>query len=181
MSQKAPGPAIVLVAAVADNGVIGRDNALPWHIPEDLKHFKRVTLGKPILMGRRTFDSVGRALPGRTNYVLSRDPDWAAPDAVTVESLAAAIALESESPEFMVVGGQWVYELALPLADRILLTQVHADVDGDVFFPTLSMREWVEIDRRDVPASEGTHPAYSFVTLQRRNASSAKLDLAQAI
>ena len=126
---------IVLVAAVAENGVIGRDGALPWHLPADLAHFKRVTWGHPILMGRRTFAVIGRALPGRRNIVLTSNPNFVAPGVETAASLKQALSLAGDVPQIMVIGGAELYRAALPLARRIYLTRVHARIEGDAFFP----------------------------------------------
>ncbi len=154
---------VSLVVARADNGVIGRDNALPWRIPADLQHFKRLTMGKPVVMGRRTFESIGRPLPGRENIVLTRDPDWRT-EGVTVAA-GLDIALANDLDEVSVIGGAQVYALALPLADRIHLTEVHATPEGDTVLPPFGP-EWRETARVDHPA-DGDTPGYSFVTLER--------------
>ena len=160
---------VALVVAVADNGVIGRDNDLPWRLPADLKHFKRITMGKPIVMGRRTFESIGRALPGRRNIVLTRDADWCADGVDVFDDLDAALAdcAGEGAIETMVIGGAEVYRAALPLAARLYLTQVHAEIDGDTFFPTLDTRDWRETERRPVPQDVPAPFAASFVTLER--------------
>src|SRR5580765_6610495 len=124
-------PLVSLIVAMARNGVIGRDNALPWRLAEDLRRFKAATLGKPILMGRKTFESIGHALPGRTNLVLTRDARWTAPGAVVVHSVEAALAAAQGAAELVVIGGAEVYRLVMPFARRIYLTHVHADVPGD--------------------------------------------------
>ncbi len=126
---------IVLVAAVAENGVIGQGGVMPWHLPADLAHFKRVTWGHPILMGRRTFEAIGRALPGRRNIVLTRDPDFSAPGIETASSLEQALERIGEAAQVMVIGGAELYRIALPLAQRIYLTRIHASPEGDTFFP----------------------------------------------
>jgi dihydrofolate reductase len=164
-------PAICFVVARADNGVIGRDNALPWHLPADLRHFKRLTVGKPVVMGRRTFDSIGKPLPGRHNIVLTRDPDWRAEGVTVVPNLAEAIAAAGLDPktraeEVMIIGGAAVYAEALPIATRIYLTEVHAAPEGDTVLPPFEPARWRETAREDHPAEEG-QPAYSFVTLER--------------
>ena len=153
---------IILVLARADNGVIGRDGALPWHLPADLRHFKALTMGKPMVMGRKTFDSFPAPLPGRRHIVLTRDAGWSALGAEVVHSPDAALALAGE--EVAVIGGGDIYTLFLDRADRIALTEVHATPAGDVVAP--SFAGWVEIAREDHPA-EGARPAYSFVTLTR--------------
>ena len=161
-------PRVSLVIAMARNGVIGRDHALPWHLPEDLRRFKATTLGKPILMGRRTFESIGRALPGRTNLVLTRDPHWAAAGAVVVRSLAQALAAAADAPELAVIGGAEIYRLALPLAERIYLTEVHADVVGDTFFSGLEPAHWQEVERTEQGVDARHAYPLSFVVLTRR-------------
>ena len=134
-------PSVSLIVAMARNGVIGRGNAMPWHLPVDLKRFKALTLGKPILMGRKTYEAIGRALPGRDNLVLTRARDWHAEGVAVVHSVAEALQRAAASPELAVIGGAEVYRLTLPLAGRIYLTQVLAEVDGDTFsrsFPAAS-------------------------------------------
>ena len=128
---------ITLIVAAADNGVIGRDNALPWHLPDDLKRFKQLTLGKPIVMGRKTFESIGRALPGRQNIVVTRDANYRREGVSVVHDVDAAVAAASGAPEIMVIGGAELFRLFLPRATRVHLTRVHADVAGDVVWPTL--------------------------------------------
>lgn len=160
-------PEIALVAAVADNGVIGKDGGLPWHLPDDLRHFKRVTMGHAVIMGRRTFDSLGRALPGRRNIVITRQADWTASGAERAESLAAALEAAAPGDAAMVIGGAEIFAQALPLADRIELTEVHSHPEGDTLFPHLDRGDWEEVAREDRP-SDGSRPACSFVTLIRR-------------
>lgn len=157
---------ISLIVAVAENGVIGRDGDLPWRIAADLKFFKETTTGHPIVMGRKTHQSIGRALPGRTNIVITRDPDFAGDDIVVVGDLEAALAAAGDAGEVMVIGGAQIYELALPRADRVYLTEVHIAADGDTRFPDLDRGLWRETARVDHPADGGT-PAFSFVTLER--------------
>ena len=156
---------------MARNRAIGKNNAIPWHISEDLKHFKRLTLGKPVLMGRRTYESIGRPLPQRLNIVLSRDPTFHADGVVHAATLDEAIRLADESrlgKEVMVIGGAAIYELALPRTRRIYLTEVELDPEADTFFPPLESHEWRETsrERRD------GNPSFSFVTLERRIAAS---------
>ncbi|HEX9139976.1 MAG TPA: dihydrofolate reductase [Steroidobacteraceae bacterium] len=158
---------IALVVAVADNGVIGRDQQLPWHLPDDLRHFKAVTMGKPLLMGRRTLESIGRALPGRRNLVLTRGPAPAVPGTEAVSTLNAAIERCGTASELCVIGGAEVFALALPLATRIYETQVHATVAGDVFFPPLDMKLWQCVDRQEHAADSRHAYAMSFLTLER--------------
>lgn len=165
---------LALIAAVADNGVIGRDNALPWHLPGDLAHFKRVTLGKPVVMGRRTFDSIGRPLPGRCNIVISRDASYRPEGCRVLPSLeealevAVRVAQRDGVDEAVVIGGAQVYAAALPRADRLYLTEVHAAVDGDVNFPQVDWSQWSETDRERCPAAGESAYEYSFVVYERR-------------
>lgn len=169
--ERVARPAISFVVARADNGVIGRDNALPWHLPADLKHFKRLTVGKPVVMGRKTFDSIGKPLPGRHNIVLTRDPAWRAEGVTVVANLAEAIAAAGLDPktraeEVMIIGGAAVYAEALPVATRVHLTEVHDTPAGDTTLPPFDPARWRETAREEHPAEEG-RPAYSFVTLER--------------
>ncbi len=158
---------IVLVAAVAENGVIGRDGALPWHLPADLAHFKRVTWGHPILMGRRTFAVIGRALPGRRNIVLTSNPNFAAPGVETAASLKQALSLAGDVPQIMVIGGAELYRAALPLARRIYLTRVHARIEGDAFFPDFAAAQWRRIECKIRPTDKAHPYALSFIELER--------------
>lgn len=155
---------VFLVVAVARNGVIGAGGTLPWHLPADLRHFKALTLGKPMVMGRKTFESLPGLLPGRRHIVLTRDPAWQAEGAEAVRDLDAAIAL-ADAPEIAVIGGSEVFALALPRAARIELTQIEADFTGDTHMPPLG-KGWHEI-AREAHGAEGTRPAFAFVTLRR--------------
>jgi len=166
----APGPLLALLVAATENGVIGRDGGMPWHLPDDLKHFKTLTLGKPVLMGRRTFDSIGRPLPGRTNLVLTRARDWSVPGVTVVSDLAAALRAAAAAAELMVAGGAQVYALALPRAARIHLTRIHAVIDGDTRLPDIDPRVWREVAREERPADARHAHAFSFITLERRRA-----------
>lgn len=159
-------PRLTLVVAYSDNRAIGRDNALPWRLPGDLAHFKRTTLGSPIIMGRKTWESLGRPLPGRTNVVISRNPDYAAPGAVVVTTLQAAIEACGRVDEAYVIGGAQIYEQALPLAQRLIATEVHAQVEGDAFFPPLPAAQWQPVSREPQPAENGYQ--YDFVVYERR-------------
>jgi dihydrofolate reductase len=153
---------ITLVVAVADNGVIGRDNALPWHLPEDLKRFKQITLGKPIVMGRKTYDSIGRPLPGRQNIVLTRDADYRREGVTVVHSVESAITAAAGAAEIMVIGGAGLFEMFMPQAQRIHLTRVHGDVSGDVFWHEIDPRLWCLVDRMSFPADERHAHSMSF-------------------
>jgi dihydrofolate reductase len=162
---------VALVVACADNGVIGKDGKMPWHIPADLQHFKKLTLGKPVLMGRKTYDSIGRPLPRRTNIVITRDPHWRMEGVQVAQNLATGLALAYEEAhhsgvdEVMVIGGGEVYRQCLTEARHIYLTEIHHAYDGDATF-SFAREGWRETAREDHPA-DGDAPAYSFVTLTR--------------
>jgi dihydrofolate reductase len=151
-----------LIVAVAENGVIGRDNALPWHISEDLRYFKQVTSGKSVIMGRKTWQSIGRPLPNRTNIVVTRDPAFAAEGVLVAHSLDEALAKAGEG-EAVVIGGSSLFDEALKRADRFYLTEIHRAYDGDVHFPAWDRAAWRETSRREVAGD----PAISFVVLDR--------------
>jgi dihydrofolate reductase len=158
---------VSIVVAVARNGVIGRDNELPWRLPTDRKHFRRVTLGKPVIMGRLTYESVGKPLDRRTNIVVTRDRRYSAPGCRVVHSLAEALEAAQPADEVMVIGGAEIYAQALPAADRIYLTRVETDVEGDAFFPDLPPGEWREVESETLDADENHAHAMRFVTLVR--------------
>ncbi|CAN5387621.1 dihydrofolate reductase [soil metagenome] len=158
-------PEIILILARANNGVIGRDGALPWHLPADLRRFKTLTQGRPMVMGRKTFESLPGLLPGRRHIVLTRDPNWAEEGAEIAPDPDAAIRL-ANAPAISVIGGAEIYALFLPRADRIELTEVHAEARGDTMIPTLDAGVWREEAREEHPA-ENARPGYSFVTLRR--------------
>jgi len=160
-------PEIVFILARAANGVIGRDGALPWHLPADLKRFKALTMGTPMIMGRRTFESFPRPLPGRRHIVLTRALGWRAEGADVARSAADALALAGPVETVSVIGGAEVFALYLSRADRIELTEVMGDIAGDVMVPPFDPAVWREQRREDHPAVDGV-PAYSFVTLVRR-------------
>jgi dihydrofolate reductase len=160
---------VSFVLARADNGVIGADNAIPWRIPEDLKYFKAITMGKPIVMGRKTWDSFPKKpLPGRTNIVITRDASWHADGAVVVHSMDDALtkARSENTGEIAIIGGAEIYKLALPYANRIYLTEVHIDAKGDVSLPPFDPALWRESSREDHATADGLR--YSYVTLERR-------------
>ncbi|PKM22932.1 MAG: dihydrofolate reductase [Gammaproteobacteria bacterium HGW-Gammaproteobacteria-14] len=165
-----------MIVARAANGCIGRNNKLPWYLPEDLKYFKKVTFGKPIIMGRKTWESLKGPLPGRTNIVISRQTDYPAEGVKVVQSLQQAIALAEsialidDIDEVVVIGGAEIYAEALPRADILYLTEVHANVDGDAFFPPYNNEDWQEVGREDFPAAGPNPYDYSFVIYQRKNA-----------
>jgi dihydrofolate reductase len=166
-------PLVSLIVAMAQNGVIGRDNALPWRLPEDLKRFKAFTLGKTILMGRKTYESIGRPLPGRANLVLTRDRNWIAPGVIVVHSVEQALTQAGPGKELVAIGGAEIYRLVLPFARRIYLTHVHADVPGDTFFPDFDSTQWADVECRAHPADEQHAFPLTFVTLERRTAPEA--------
>ncbi len=166
-------PRIALIAALSENGVIGADNRLPWRLPADLKHFKQVTMGKPLVMGRKTFDSIGRPLPGRRNIVVSRQREWRAKGVDVCANLDDAIVLAQNAAarddvdEIMVIGGEQIYRLALPRAQRLYLTRVACQVEGDAYFPDIDGKSWRETFIKSCPA-EGDTPACTFWQLDRR-------------
>lgn len=157
---------LILVAAVARNGVIGKNGGIPWQLPADLQHFKRLTLGHPILMGRRTWESLGRPLPGRRNLVISRQQGWSAEGAEHAESLTAALQRVAREPLAFVIGGAQLYAQALPLADGLELTEIDCDFDGDTRFPDWDRSRFVETARQTHTAPEGW--AYHFVSYRAR-------------
>jgi len=162
---------ISLIVAVSRNGAIGLNNQLPWYLPEDLKYFKSVTMGKPLIMGRKTFDSIGRPLPGRANIVLTRDPQWTSDGVEVVQSVEQALVAgeisceAADVDEIMVIGGEQIYRMTLDLADRIYLTQVDADVEGDAFFPDIDLNNWFQTSVK-LPEIIDKHP-YQFLVLDR--------------
>ena len=161
-------PVVTLVVAAAANDVIGVDNRLPGRLPEDLAHFRELTMGKPIVMGRRTHESIGRPLPGRRNIVLSRDPEYSAEGCEHAVSLDAALELAAPAPEVMIIGGAALYRETLPRADRIELTRLHRPFDGDARFPSLDNAAWRAVARRDFPPEGERDFGFSYLTLERR-------------
>lgn len=165
--SNASGPKVYLVAAVAANGVIGRDGRLPWSLPEDLRHFKRLTLGHPVIMGRRTWDSLGgNPLPGRDNIVVTSRADFEAPGAAVASSLEAAIALCVGEPVVFVVGGNRLFAESLPIASGLVLTEIHRDFPGDAWFPDYDRTNWRETQREAHTAADGMR--FDFVRYERR-------------
>ncbi len=159
-----------LIVARARNGVIGRDNALPWRLPEDLAHFKRTTMGHPIIMGRKTWDSIGRPLPGRRNIVVTRDAGWTAEGAERVASIREAVASCAGVSAAFVIGGAQIYRAALPLADALDVTEIDRDIDGDTLFPPIDSREWIETSRERHVGSGADALPFAFVHYARRAA-----------
>lgn len=160
-------PEIILILARADNGIIGKDGNLPWHLPADLRHFKSLTQGKPMVMGRKTFDSLPGLLPGRRHIVLTRDADWEAEGAEVARSIAEALKT-ANAPHIAIIGGAEIYRLFLPMADRIALTEVHINANGDTVMEAFDPAIWQESEREEHAAANGK-PAFSFVTLKRKN------------
>jgi dihydrofolate reductase len=159
-------PEITLILARAANGVIGADGKMPWHLPADLRRFKQLTMGRPMIMGRKTFDSLPAVLEGRRHIVLTRDPDWQDEGAEPVASVEEALK-RANAPQAMVIGGAEIYRLFLALADRIELTEVGLEPKGDAVIDYPDPARWREVAREDHPADEAGRPAYSFVTLTR--------------
>lgn len=181
MERNASRPLSIIVAR-ADNGVIGRDNAMPWHIPDDLKYFRKITLGKPVLMGRKTFVSLQRPLPGRPNLVVSRDPHFTAEGVEIFSSLESALrrgqelSAASGADEIMLIGGAQVFAEGFPHVSRLYLTEIHSTPDGDVFFPPFDRSQWSEISRHPV-AADNAVPAHDFVVLERNSGLSRPVSL----
>ena len=161
---------IALVVAASENNVIGKNNQLLWRLPNDMKFFKNTTWGMPVIMGRKTFDSLGKPLAGRTNIVITRQENWQAPGTQIVKTLedALAAAADTDAKEAFVIGGGEIYKLALPLAQRIYLTRVHTTVEGDTYFPVIDEKDWELLSRLDFPADDKHAYSYSFLVLQRR-------------
>ncbi len=162
---------IAMIAAMAANRVIGADNKMPWHLPADLQHFKAVTMGKPVIMGRKTYESIGKALPGRTNIVITRQPDYQLADAhiVSDPDKALTLAERTETDEVMVIGGGTIYDAFLPYTDTLYLTHIAATVDGDTHFPDYeAVGQWQEVASEQREADERNEYACRFVTLKRQ-------------
>jgi len=161
---------ISLIVAAAQNGVIGRNNQLIWRLPDDLKQFKRLTTGHPIIMGRKTFDSIGKPLPNRTSIVITRSKEWSLEGVLDVNSIKEAIevAKQTGTEEVFVIGGAEIYRLILPLADKIYLTEVQADFEGDAWFKISDIENWREVSRTPHPTDEKHAVAFDFVELVRK-------------
>ena len=158
---------ISIIVAMAANRVIGHDNRLPWHLPADLKHFKATTMGRPIIMGRKTWESIGRPLPGRTNVVVTRDRQYNAEGCVVVHSIDEALAACRDHDEVMVIGGADFYRQVLPQASTIYMTRIHQDFEGDTLFPELDEANWREVEREDFSADADNPHDSSFIRLER--------------
>ena len=155
-----------IIVAIANNQVIGNNNELIWHIPEDLKRFKALTMGHHIIMGRKTWESIGRALPGRISIVITRNPDFQADDCVAVGSLEQAIGMSASDSEVFVIGGGEIYGLAMPLANRLYVTHIHQDFEGDTVFPPIDVHQWA-VEKSEEPANKGGL-FYRFVNYKRK-------------
>ena len=162
-------PIISAIAAMAENRTIGNKNQLPWHLPEDLKHFKSITSGHAVLMGRRTYDSIGRPLPNRTNIILTRDINFVAPDCVIASSIDEALSTAKDlgTDEIFVIGGAMIYRQLLPIINKLYLTIVHHKFLGDAHFPEINENEWREISRETHDSDASNAYAYSFIVLER--------------
>lgn len=161
-------PKICLIVAMAENGVIGMNNTLPWHLPADLKHFRNLTTGHHILMGRKTWESLSKPLANRVNIVLTSQPDQLASDCVAVSSIEAALDVAHEDSVLFVIGGADLYAQMLPWAERLYLTFIHACVEGDIWFPDLKWSDWRELERHTHDADARHRYAFSFITLERK-------------
>lgn len=170
---------ISIIAAMDNNRLIGNNNQLPWHLPADFAHFKAVTMGKPIIMGRKTYESIGKPLPGRINIVLSRNPDIAYEGVECVTSFDDAIALVPDAEEVMVIGGSTIYEMLLPRVDRLYLTYVDGEFKGDAWFPDFDQSEWLEKDVVTRASDEKNIYNCHFVTLERKNLNQSENVLSQ--
>ncbi len=163
---------VAMIAAMANNRIIGADNAMPWHLPADLRHFKQTTMGKPVVMGRKTYQSIGKALPGRPNIIISRDASFKPADATVVmspeDALDMAVTLPTRDEEIMVIGGGTIYDRFLPLAQRLYLTFINKEVSGDTAFPDyMQSGQWREVSKEQHHADENNPHDYQFVTLER--------------
>ncbi|MFT4031477.1 MAG: dihydrofolate reductase [Siphonobacter sp.] len=162
---------IHLIVAVAENGAIGKDNQLLWHLPDDLKRFKQLTTGHPVIMGRKTYESIGKPLPNRTNIIITRDQNYTAEGCVVVSSVEEAL---YANEDVYIIGGAEIYRQTLPYADNIHLTEVHTSIEGDTFFPKIAVDEWLELNREHHPADEKHQYSFDFVKLTRTNVEKIK-------
>ncbi|MBI1343693.1 MAG: dihydrofolate reductase [Terrimonas sp.] len=161
---------ISLIVAVSSNNVIGKDNQLPWHLPEDMKYFKNTTWAMPVVMGRKTFASLGKALPGRTNVVITRQQDWKTEGVKVVNSFdeAVGIALQEDVKEIFIIGGAEIFKAAIPVVQRMYITRIHHEFEGDVFFPAFNEEEWELVSVRDCVPDENNIYAYTFQVWERK-------------
>lgn len=156
---------ISAILAMSENRVIGNNNKLPWHLPADLKHFKNLTMGHPILMGRKTYESIGRPLPGRSNIVITHDPNYQAPGCIVVQSIEDALAAAKDADEIFIIGGAAIFQEMLSYVQRIYLTLIHQQINGDTFFPALDVNQWKEIEKVDYTEDTNNPYSYSFIVL----------------
>lgn len=156
-----------IIVAMDQKGVIGINNTLPWRLSADLKNFKAVTMGKPVIMGRKTWESIGKPLPGRDNVIITRNPDYTADGAIVCHSLDEAISRYQASPEVVIIGGHDIFKAALEQTERLYLTEVHADVEGDTWFPVFDRSEWQASERLEFAADEKNEYPFSFTVLDR--------------
>ena len=159
---------ISIIVAMGNNRVIGAKNTLPWKLPADMEHFRQLTTGKPIIMGQKTFESIGKALPGRTNIVLTLDKNFQASDCIIAHSIEEALETAKDFPEVMICGGVSIYRQFLPLADRMYLTLIEGDFGGDAFFPEFDWNDWKVVERVENKPDTNNPYKYSFITLQRK-------------
>ncbi len=166
--QKESKCLISIIAAVGNNRVVGIKNKLPWNLPADMEHFRQLTIGKPVIMGQKTFESVGKPLPGRTNIILTLDESFNPPDCLITHSIEEALVAAKDFPEVMICGGVSIYRQFLTIADRMYLTLIKGDFEADAFFPEFDWNEWQETERIDKESDKDNPYPYSFVTLQRK-------------
>jgi dihydrofolate reductase len=159
---------ISLIVAMASNRVIGADNKMPWHLSADLKRFKKITMGSPILMGRKTHESIGKALPGRTNIVISRNSHYRAQGFQVYSDITSALDSFTECQEIFIIGGASLYETMLPEADSIYLTQIHQTFSGDTYFPEIDTNDWIEVEHQRIDEDPDVPFSYSFIKLERQ-------------
>ncbi len=161
---------ISLIVAMAENRVIGLNNQMPWHLSADLKHFKQITMGSPIIMGRKTFEAIGRPLPGRTNIIVSRNPQYQAENCLLFPQLEAALNHCQQHDEVFIIGGATLYEQTLERAHKIYLTQIHQVFSGDTYFPEIDKQTWVELEKTTIQDDPAVEFSYSFICLEKKSA-----------
>lgn len=166
--MSADKPIISLIWAMARNRVIGKDNTLPWRLPADLQHFRRLTTGHHIIMGRKNYEDIGKPLPGRTSIIITRQPAYSAPGCVVAHSVAQALKAAGEDKEIFVIGGAEIYRQTLDIAQRLYITEIDADIEGDTYFPDFDRRLWREVSREQHAPDEKNAYPYSFIVLERR-------------
>ena len=162
-------PVISIIAAIGNNWVVGINNKLPWDLPADMEHFRQKTRGKPVIMGQKTFESIGKPLPDRTNIVLTLDKNFHPQGCIVAHSIAQALGAAKDFEEVMICGGVSIYKQFLPLADRMYLTRIEGDFEGDAFFPAFNWEDWKEVERVEHEADDDNPYKYSFITLEKKN------------